>query len=74
MEWLDGVADALSVDRLSLAEVDQLLDLARVVAHGTERMNAPLATFLVGRATGAGMELAEAKSVVEESALNPGGS
>ena len=30
-------------------DVDALLDLARDVAHGTERRNAPLATFLVGQ-------------------------
>lgn len=74
MEWLDGVADALGVSRLSPAEVEQLLELARVVAHGTERMNAPLATFLVGRASGAGVALAEARSVVERRAVSPGGS
>jgi hypothetical protein len=26
-----------------------LLDLARITAHGTERKNAPLATFIAGR-------------------------
>lgn len=72
MEWLDGVADALGVARLSPAEVEQLLDLARVVAHGTERMNAPLATFLAGKAAGAGQDLASAVSVVEERALSQG--
>jgi hypothetical protein len=30
-------------------EVDTLLDLARVVAHGTERRFAPLASYLVGQ-------------------------
>ena len=74
MEWLDGVADALGVARLSPAEIEKILDLARVVAHGTERMNAPLATFLVGKAAGAGRELAMAASVVEEQALSRGGS
>ena len=54
--WLDRFADALQVPRLEPAEADSLLDLARVVAHGTERKNAPLAAFLAGRwvATGAG--------------------
>lgn len=54
--WLDRFADALHVPRLGPADVDSLLDLARVVAHGTERKNAPLAAFLAGRwaATGAG--------------------
>ncbi len=54
--WLDRFADALRVPRLDPADVESLLDLARVVAHGTERKNAPLAAFLAGRwaATGAG--------------------
>lgn len=60
MEWLDGFADALGVSRLSAEEVDQLLDLARTVAHGTERRNAPLATYLAGRAAGAGLDPASA--------------
>ena len=47
-DWLDRFADALDVPRLSPADVDALLDLARVVAHGTERKNAPLATYLAG--------------------------
>ena len=47
--WLDRFADDLQVPRLDPGEVDALLDLARVVAHGTERKNAPLATFLAGR-------------------------
>lgn len=74
MEWLDGVADALGVARLEPAEVERLLDLARVVAHGTDRRNAPLATFLVGRAAGAGMDLDAAEAVVEGAVVSPGGS
>ena len=30
-------------------EIDTLLDLARVVAHGTERKFAPLVSYLVGQ-------------------------
>jgi hypothetical protein len=74
VDWLDALADALGVPRLAPAEVEQLLELAGVVAHGTERKNAPLATFLVGRATGAGQDLASARSVVERRAVSPGGS
>ena len=47
--WLDRLADVLQVPRLDPADVDAVLDLARVVAHGTERRNAPLAAYLVGR-------------------------
>lgn len=53
-DWLDRFADAVGVPRLDAAEVDALLDLARVVAHGTERKNAPLAAYLAGRAAGQG--------------------
>ncbi|MGH3665962.1 MAG: DUF6457 domain-containing protein [Egibacteraceae bacterium] len=53
--WLDRFAAALA-ERLGgtgMPPLDQptrsaLLDLARVVAHGTERKNAPLATYLAG--------------------------
>ncbi len=61
----------MGVPHLSPAEVERLLELARVVAHGTERRNAPLATFLVGRATAAGTDLATAMSVVGRCAVSP---
>jgi hypothetical protein len=55
-DFLDDFASALS-ERLSEgSQVDlprelknPLLDLARVVAHSTERKNAPLGTFIAGR-------------------------
>ena len=63
-DWLDRFADALSVARLDPAEADAVLDLARVVAHGTERRNAPLATFLAGWASaGGGVDAAGAVAV-----------
>lgn len=39
----------LTADDFSTAEETELLDLARIVAHGTERKNAPLATYLAGQ-------------------------
>lgn len=48
-DWLDRFADALGVPPLDPDDIDALLDLARDVAHGTERKNAPLAAFLAGR-------------------------
>ncbi|MBW3621385.1 MAG: molybdopterin-guanine dinucleotide biosynthesis protein MobA [Actinobacteria bacterium] len=53
MDWLHRYADELGVPRLTDAEVARLLDLARDVAHGTERRSAPLSTFLAGIAVGA---------------------
>ncbi len=65
MDWLDGFADALGVSRLSAEEVEQVLDLARAVAHGTERKNAPLAAYLAGRAAGAGLAPASVRETAE---------
>lgn len=41
-----GDAPSLNITRRAKGPV---LSLARVVAHGTERKNAPLATYLVGK-------------------------
>ena len=49
-DFLDRYAAALGVPPLVDDEVDAILDLAREVAHGTERKNAPLAAWLAGRA------------------------
>lgn len=48
MSTLDEIAAALGVAPLSAEEQGLLLDVARKVAHGTERRYAPLSTFLVG--------------------------
>lgn len=45
----DRYAEALGGPRLTDAEVDALLGLARTVAHTTERRYAPLSTYLAGR-------------------------
>ena len=58
-EWLTKARDALAARanlapaelELSEADVDTLLDLARIAAHESgERTNAPLLCYLVGRA------------------------
>ena len=41
-------AEALGVS-LGAGEVDTVLDLARVVAHGSERKFAPLSSYLAGQ-------------------------
>jgi hypothetical protein len=60
----DRYADALGDPRLTDAEVGTLLDLARTVAHATERRYAPLSTYLAGRfvarRTAAGVPLEDA--------------
>ena len=79
MEWAHQYAHALSRAAgtdvtLSLEEEEAVLLLARLVAHGSERRNAPLASFLAGKFAGTraaqGVEvnqaLAEAAAVAED--------
>jgi hypothetical protein len=51
-DWADLLADTLGVARLSDREKGRLLGASRQVAHRVERKDTPLATFLVGVATG----------------------
>ena len=44
----DRYAEALGL-KLTDQEVEAVLDLARVVAHGSERKFAPLSTYLAGQ-------------------------
>lgn len=44
----DRFAEALALE-MSEAEKEAVLELARIVAHGSERMYAPLSTFLAGQ-------------------------
>ena len=56
-EWIAQFAQALGIDPPDAAAVEQLLDLAGVAAHASERVAAPIACYLVGRA-GADLETA----------------
>lgn len=49
-EWVARFAAATGQSDLTDADVEALLDLAGVAAHSSERLAAPLACFLVGRA------------------------
>jgi hypothetical protein len=62
-EWLreargrlaEGAGQTLESLDLSQAEIDELLELARIAAHDSgERINAPLLCYLVGLARGRG--------------------
>ena len=44
----DRFAEALALE-LTEAEKETVLELARLVAHGSERMYAPLSTYLAGQ-------------------------
>jgi hypothetical protein len=47
-DWIDRMADALGVGRVAPKEIGALLRMSREVAHGVERKDAPLATYLAG--------------------------
>ena len=49
-EWVAGFAARLGLDAPTDQEVETLLELAAVAAHASERIAAPLACWLVGRA------------------------
>ena len=53
-DWLKQVASAIgSDDELSDEDADALLKIARIAAHESgDRRNAPLLTYLIGRAHG----------------------
>lgn len=49
-EYVERLALDLGVEAPDAATVDTLLELAGVAAHASERLAAPLACWLVGRA------------------------
>jgi hypothetical protein len=48
-EWIRAFASELGVSAPSTEEMDELLRLASVAAHASERPAAPLACYLAGR-------------------------
>ncbi len=48
-ELLNSTDTSLESLDIDPEQITLLLEIAKVVAHGTERKNAPLATYLVGR-------------------------
>jgi hypothetical protein len=66
-EWLDAFASALDVDPPDDATVERLLDLAGVAAHASERIAAPIACWLIGRA---GMSVDEARRIADTIAID----
>lgn len=54
--WLEGLHEIIGAGAgpaITAEEQAALLDIARIAAHGSERIAAPLSTFLAGIAYGA---------------------
>lgn len=49
-EWIAAFAADLGVEPPDADTIEQLLDLAGVAAHASERIAAPIACWLIGRA------------------------
>ncbi|MCX7621239.1 MAG: DUF6457 domain-containing protein [Acidimicrobiales bacterium] len=62
-QWVDQFAARLGVPPPDDQTVGQLLDLAGVAARSSERIAAPIACWLVGRA---GLQAGEALSIARE--------
>lgn len=72
-EWIDAYAARLGIDPPDDATVEALLDLAGTAAHASERIAAPIACWLVGRA---GIEVGAAQAAADAvggSATGPAG-
>ena len=50
VEWITAFAADLGVEPPDAATIERLLDLAGVAAHASERIAAPIACWLIGRA------------------------
>lgn len=61
-EWVDAFAAELGVDPPDAEEFKAILDLAAVAAHSSERVAAPVACWIGGRA---GVSLAELQAAAE---------
>jgi hypothetical protein len=64
-EWIAAFADRLGVGRPDEDTIEVLLGLAGSAAHQSERIAAPIACYLVGRA---GIDPARAKELADSMA------
>jgi hypothetical protein len=62
-EWLAAYSAALDIDAPTEDEVNEILALAGVAAHSSERTAAPVACWLAARA---GISLSDARRAAEE--------
>jgi Domain of unknown function (DUF6457) len=59
-EWIVRFAERLGVEAPDPALIEELLDLAGDAAHSSERLAAPIACYLVGKA---GIDAASARAL-----------
>ena len=69
-EWIDCFAAELGADTPSDADIEQILDLAGVAAHSSERIAAPVACWIGGRV---GASLEELRAAAERVGGDPAG-
>ncbi|HEY6524113.1 MAG TPA: DUF6457 domain-containing protein [Solirubrobacteraceae bacterium] len=62
-DWLAAYAEKLGVPAPTKDELTAVLDLAGVAAHSSQRIAAPVATWMAGRA---GIDLSEAMQLAEQ--------
>lgn len=69
-EWVDAFAAELGAEPPTADEIKQILDLAAVAAHASERIAAPVACWIGGAA---GASLADLQAAAERvGAQDPG--
>ena len=66
-DWLAAYAEKLGVPAPTKDELTAVLDLAGVAAHASQRIAAPVATWMAGRA---GIDLSEAMRLAEQVATD----
>jgi hypothetical protein len=62
-DWLEAYAEKIGVPAPTKDELKAVLDLAGEAAHSSQRIAAPVATWLAGKA---GLELDEAMRLAKE--------
>lgn len=68
LDWVAAFARQLGLEPPDATDAEILLDLAGVAAHASERLAAPLACYLVGRA---GVAPADALAIARTVAPEP---
>ncbi len=62
-EWIEQFSASIGTEAPNATTVDELLELAAVAAHASERTAAPIACYLAGRD---GRPISELKALADE--------